>query len=89
MHRSRLTAIGIDVPADVHQREAAFWSGALGKDVESDKDGTYLTVGQVAHLEVFTQRIGDEGARIHLDVETDDVDAEVARLEGAATWGGG
>ena len=81
MHRSRLTAIGIDVPADVHQREAAFWSGALGKDVESDKDGTYLTVGQVAHLEVFAQRIGDEGPRIHLDVETDDVDAEVARLE--------
>lgn len=81
MHRSRLTAIGIDVPADVHEKEAAFWSGALGKDVESDGDGTYLTVGQAAHLEVFAQRIDGEPARVHLDVETDDVDAEVARLE--------
>lgn len=81
MHRSRLTAIGIDVPSDVHEQEGAFWAGALGRGVERDEDGTYLTVGQVAHVEVFVQRVGDEGPRIHLDVETDDVDAEVARLE--------
>lgn len=81
MHHSRLTAIGIDVPADVHEKEAAFWSGAFGTDVERDEDGTYVTVGHAGWLELFAQRIDDEGPRIHLDVETDDVDAEVARLE--------
>ncbi len=81
MHRSRLTAIGIDVPAEVHEREAAFWAGALGADIERDDEGTYLGVGHVGWVEVFAQRIGDEPARVHLDVETDDVEAEVARLE--------
>jgi hypothetical protein len=80
MHRSRLTAIGIDVPAGVHEQEAAFWSGVLGADTERDSDGTYLGVGHASHVEVFVQKI-DEPARVHLDVETDDVDAEVARLE--------
>jgi hypothetical protein len=81
MHRSRLTAIGIDVPAGVHERETAFWSGALGGEVERDGDGTYASVGHAGWVEVFAQRIGDEPARVHLDVETDDVEAEVARLE--------
>ena len=80
MHRSRLTAIGIDVPAGVHEQEAAFWSGALGSAIERDRDGTYLTVGHAGPMEVFVQKI-DEPARVHLDVETDDVEAEVARLE--------
>jgi hypothetical protein len=30
---------------------------------------------------VFVQRIDGEPARLHLDVETDDVEAEVVRLE--------
>ena len=87
MHRSRLTAIGIDVPSDVHEQEGAFWAGALGRDVERDEDGTYLTVGQVAHVEVFVQRVGDEGPRIHLDVETDDVDDGVMRFGNPAPVG--
>ncbi|HET6953225.1 MAG TPA: VOC family protein [Acidimicrobiales bacterium] len=81
MHRSRLTAIAIDVPADLHDREATFWAGALGTGVEADEDGTYLGVGHAGWVEVFVQRLGDGPPRVHLDVETDDVDAEVARLE--------
>jgi len=30
---------------------------------------------------VFVQEIGDGVARVHLDIETDDVEAEVVRLE--------
>jgi len=44
-------------------------------------DDPYVTVGSVAGREVFVQGIGCDEARVHLDIETDDVDAEVARLE--------
>ena len=82
MHRSRLTAIAIDVPAAVHEDEAAFWSGALGHTLDPAEQGdAYVTVAHGDGLEVFVQRVGDDAARYHLDIETDDVDAEVARLE--------
>jgi hypothetical protein len=81
VHRSRPTALGIDVPADVHEATAAFWAGALGGRAEADETGTYLDVGRFAGLDVFVQRLGSGSARYHLDIETDDVDAEVARLE--------
>ena len=40
-----------------------------------------MTVGHGDGLEVFVQRIGEGAPRYHLDVETDDVEAEAARLE--------
>lgn len=79
MHRSRLCAISIDVPAEHEAASVQFWSGALGGTPKSDGD-EYTTVGSVAGREVFVQRV-DAPARYHLDIETDDVDAEVARLE--------
>lgn len=81
MHRSRLTALGIDVPLDAQAVTAGFWAGALGRRVEPDDEGTYLGLGRVGGLDVFVQRVGEGGPRIHLDIETDDVDAEVDRLE--------
>jgi glyoxalase superfamily protein len=83
MHRSRLTALAIDVPEGVHRQEADFWSGALGTGQREDVDGDpYVDLDRrIGGLEVFVQRIGDDAARYHLDIETDDVDAEVARLE--------
>src|SRR5688572_17933503 len=80
-HRSRLVAIGIDVPADVHEQTAAFWAGALGATATPDEDGTYAHLEGVERPIVFVQRLGDGPARLHVDVETDDVPAEVARLE--------
>jgi len=83
MHRSRLTALAIDVPEGVHRQEADFWSGALGTGQRKDVDGDpYVDLDRrIGGLEVFVQRIGDDAARYHVDIETDDVDAEVARLE--------
>ncbi|ACQ80081.1 conserved hypothetical protein [Beutenbergia cavernae DSM 12333] len=81
MHRSRLTAIGVDTPAEHHAATTAFWAGALGGTARSDDEGTYTGVSASGVPSVFVQKLGEGAARIHLDIETDDVDAEVARLE--------
>ncbi len=82
MHRSRLTSALVDVPPAAWEREVAFWSGALGRPPEVVADEPdYADFGeQTPGLRLMVQRV-DDPARVHLDVETDDVDAEVARLE--------
>jgi hypothetical protein len=83
MHRSRLTAALFDVPADAFEAEVAFWSGAVGRSAvleESEPDYAELE-GTVAGLALMVQRIGDNQPRVHVDIETDDVEAEVQRLE--------
>lgn len=81
MHRSRLCAIGIDCPAGVRNETETFWAGALGGRVEPETDEPqYSGVAAVAGRSVFVQEVGGD-ARMHLDIETDDVDAEVTRLE--------
>ncbi|MFQ5933545.1 MAG: VOC family protein [Dehalococcoidia bacterium] len=82
MHRTRLGTIVID--CDDMERGVSFWSRALGAEVKKE-DETYVSLGQVAGgLRVLIQRV-PEGksakARIHLDIETDNVDAEMARLK--------
>ncbi len=84
MHRSRLSAILID--CDEHTIEAGtrFWSQALGTpEVRSTDPGSpYVDLqGRVDSISVSTQRIGG-ASRVHLDIESDDVEAEVRRLEG-------
>jgi len=85
MHRSRLTAALIDVPAELFDAEVAFWAAALGRQVGSvdETNPEYAGLeGRSSGLEVMVQRVGEgTGARVHLDIETDDVEAEVRRLE--------
>jgi predicted enzyme related to lactoylglutathione lyase len=74
----------LDLPPEVHDAGRAFWSAATGHDVSLDpSDEDWSSLGSFAggfHLEV--QRTGTgTPPRWHVDVETDDVDAEVARLE--------
>jgi predicted enzyme related to lactoylglutathione lyase len=81
-HRSRLAILLIDLPPSEHERGLAFWSAATGHEA-SVQDAQWASLGAFAdgfHVEV--QRTG-EGTppRWHVDVETDDVPAEVARLE--------
>jgi predicted enzyme related to lactoylglutathione lyase len=82
-HRSRLTALLVDVPKAEHERAVAFWGGALGKDGRtSDAFPEYVVFGEATPgVEFMVQATGDDVPRLHLDIETDDVDAEVARLE--------
>ncbi len=83
MHRSRLTAALFDVPEADFVAETAFWSGALGVEGQLDDDPDYIELDPlVGGLRFMVQRTGAETpARVHLDIETDDVAAEVARLE--------
>jgi len=81
-HFSRLTMVVIDVPASDHDRELPFWEAALGRPLtrlgHPEYHGTELP-GQDFGL--LVQRLGDGPARVHLDIRTDDMAAEVGRLE--------
>jgi hypothetical protein len=83
MHRSRVSTLLIDVaPADA-AGAAAFWSAALGAEaraVPGEEQFTDLP-GALPDLVVAVQAVDDQ-PRYHLDLETDDVEAETARLLG-------
>ena len=83
MHRSRVSTLLIDVPREEAPTAAAFWSAALGVTPGIDPDEPQFTSlpGAVPDLVTSVQAI-DDAPRYHLDIETDDVDAEVARLVG-------
>lgn len=59
-----------------------FWSAALGRSVDPDrKDPKYSDLkGPDNELRVLLQTV-DHSPRVHLDIETDDIPAEVARLK--------
>jgi len=82
MHRSRIGVVLLDFPSDTHDAAQQFWAGAVGHEAESeDGDPDYALLGRLGTVKLFTQRTGfGTPARVHLDIETDDVAAEVARL---------
>jgi hypothetical protein len=85
MHKSRLGALIIDCKSDDLDRDAQFWGKALGCAVYNFDDepageryrGLKTDPSQP---QVLVQRV-DHPSRVHLDIETDDAEAEVARLE--------
>ncbi|HEY9111960.1 MAG TPA: VOC family protein [Rhodanobacteraceae bacterium] len=84
MHYSRLSSFIIDCRTDDLAEAARFWSAALGRPV---KEGANTTqdkyVGLVMHDDepiVEVQKV-DHESRVHLDIESDDIEAEVRRLE--------
>jgi hypothetical protein len=82
-HHSRLYKAVIDVAAESHDRELAFWQAAIGQTLEPfegqpEYHGTKLDGQEFALL---TQRLDEGASRVHLDIHTDDLDAEVSRLE--------
>lgn len=82
MHKSRLGAIIVDCKTDDLEREADFWSGALGGPVtRRSDDGRYIDLsGDPADPRIILQSV-EHTSRIHIDIETDDIEAEVKRLE--------
>jgi hypothetical protein len=81
MHRSRLAGFIIDCQSTDLPGAAAFWGAALGMVVR-EADGPYLALDASARdLAVEVQKV-QHPSRVHLDIEADDVEAEVARLEG-------
>ena len=82
-HYSRIYKIIIDVPSADHDRELAFWQAASGLPLEQgarypEYHGSELPGQDFALL---VQRLGEGPARVHVDIHTDDLEAEVARLE--------
>jgi predicted enzyme related to lactoylglutathione lyase len=84
MHRSRLCALVIDCNTDNLSAGASFWSHALGKKLDPSDDpanNKYVSLKtREDEMIILLQRV-DHPSRVHLDMETDDVEAEVARLE--------
>lgn len=81
-HFSRLLKIVIDIPSGDHVREASFWEAAHGQPLPQFDYPEYH--GAALHGQDFrllTQRLDEGAAGVHLDIHTDDLDAEVARLE--------
>ena len=83
MHRSRFSTLLIDVPSALAPAATSFWSGALGTAARPEPGEEQFTVldGAFPDLVVAVQAV-DDRPRYHLDIETDDVEAEAARLIG-------
>jgi hypothetical protein len=84
MHKSKLAGFIIDCQTSDLDGAADFWGSALGmavralppgegeiyKKLEDSQHGLHIEVQKVSHP-----------SRVHLDIETDDVAAELQRLE--------
>jgi hypothetical protein len=80
MHRSRLAGFIIDCHDTEPQVAATFWSQALGMPAQDPYPGYAGLDAAARDLAVEVQDVTHE-SRVHLDIEADDVDAEVTRLE--------
>jgi predicted enzyme related to lactoylglutathione lyase len=83
MHRSRLAGFIMDCRTDDLEQAAQFWSAALGvplKPAHEEASPLYreLMTGGGLHIEV--QKV-EHDSRVHIDIETDDIEAEARRLE--------
>ena len=84
MHKSRLGGFIIDCQTEDLEGAAAFWSRALGLEMEQLDDAAeanYIALrNQPGELHVEVQKV-PHPSRVHLDIETDNIEAEVKRLE--------
>lgn len=84
MHHSRLCAVLIDCRTSDIDAAARFWGEALGRPVDPGHPasrGNYrMLEAQPDEPIVEIQRVEHE-SRVHIDIESDDIPAEVARLE--------
>ena len=84
MHKSRLAGFIIDCKTQDLTAAAEFWGAALGMKLQGlagEEGENYVRLmdpDRALHIEV--QKVAHD-SRVHLDIETDDVEAEAARLE--------
>ena len=84
MHKSQLAGFIIDCKTEDLESAAAFWSQALGigtikyRDPAEKNYVALKTQPNDYHIEV---QMVDHPSRVHLDIEADDIEAEVRRLE--------
>ena len=84
MHRSKLAGFIIDCNTRDLDAAAEFWSAALGlagtNEAGGDPGYRHLASGP-GNLHIEVQQV-THPSRVHLDIESDDIEAEVRRLEG-------
>ena len=84
MHKSRLAGFIIDCNTDDLDVAANFWAAALGAPATraANLDKSPYVELKMPDDEPYAavQRV-DHDSRVHIDIETDDIEAEVARLE--------
>jgi len=80
--RLRLSGALVDVPRESHDAAVQFWAGALGKSpVVTEKFPDYAQYDEVTPGVYFmVQATADDTRRVHLDLESEDMDGDVARL---------
>ena len=84
MHKSKLGGFIIDCRTDDLGAAAGFWSAALGmpvRELPGPEGEFYQRLEDSQHdLHIEVQKV-QHPSRVHLDIETDDIEAEVRRLE--------
>ncbi len=81
MHKSRLSSVIIDCQDADIDAAGRFWSEALGRPLAAPDDDNYRSLEDRAGQPVVQVQRVAHPSRVHLDIETDDIEAEVARLE--------
>jgi predicted enzyme related to lactoylglutathione lyase len=83
LHKSKLAGFIIDCQTEEPQAAADFWGAALGmqtRPLPAAEGQKYVELLDPQGLHVEVQAV-THPSRVHLDIETDDIEAEVRRLE--------
>ena len=84
MHKSKLGGFIIDCQTDDLDGAAQFWGAALGmpvRELPPEEAALYKRLEDFQQgLDIEVQKVS-HASRVHLDIETDDIEAEVRRLE--------
>jgi len=91
MHRSRIALICLDVPHGDREAATAFWEIAVGASARTgEKYPEYSAFDGAGGKGLLLQGVGDDVARVHFDIHTDNRVAESERLiaAGASHIGG-
>ena len=84
MHKSRLAGLIIDCHTNDLDAAARFWGEALGappKTPDAGDSPSYLNLQVPAGEPYLEVQVVEHESRVHIDIEADDIEAEVARLE--------
>lgn len=81
-HRSKLAGFIIDCETDDLTAAAGFWADALGAPGKANSaDSLYIELAMKKDEPYIEVQAVEHESRVHLDIEADDIPAEVRRLE--------
>jgi len=83
MHKSKLGCMVIDCKTDNLDRDTEFWSEVFGHEIvrrDDLGDDNYRALEtEATQPRILIQKV-DHPSRVHLDIETDNIELEVDRL---------